>query len=91
MEAGESTGAWRERDVDAGSRVDVGVGLWGAEADVGVGLWGAKAPGGEGQGGGGSCGSSACSICTTAASHYWGLDFVSFCSICGVGWFVCSG
>jgi hypothetical protein len=40
MEAGESTGAWRERDVDAGSRVDVGVGLWGA-----------KAPGGEGQGG----------------------------------------
>jgi hypothetical protein len=42
MEAGESTGAWRERDVDAGSRVDVGVGLWGAEADVGVGCGGQR-------------------------------------------------
>jgi hypothetical protein len=27
MEAGESTGAWRERDVNVGSRIDVGVGL----------------------------------------------------------------
>jgi hypothetical protein len=42
MEAGESTGAWRERDVDAGSRIDVGVGLWRAEA-----------PGGERKGRGG--------------------------------------